>query len=214
MKKHFFILPVFFAVVLLTAMSCDQFPTVNLDDFQTIPLLENLNFDQVRPAVAYDYWELRFAFGGEDTFSVIGNSGVTNLTQIPNHIMQAFAGTRSTSGFDVECLPGYCFKYIASIRGSQIDLWNTAEDLVAFLGLIDSSADAILLATADGYSWEGIIEGGAMRKIPDGYQFIAQRLVDDCDPVQTDRFLFNISATGSITILGSEIWTKLDGACI
>lgn len=214
MKKRVWSLATLLAVVMLSANMCTTFPVVDLSAFQTIPLLENLDFSGVRPGASYDYWELRFAMGGEDTYQVVGTGGRTNLTQIPTQIVRSFQSMRSTSGFDVECLPGYCFKYIASLMGNQAEIWNTAEDLVQFLGEIDSYEDAILVAAADGYNWEGIIEGGAIRRVPEGYQLIAQRLVNDCDPVQTNRFLFNVTRSGSISILGSEIWTKMDGACI
>ena len=116
----------------------------------------------------------------------------------------------------MECLPSYCFKYIASISGDQIETWQTVDELKTFLGSIDSPEKAILLAAANEYSWNNQAgkETGAIRAVADGYELIVTKLVETCDPVQTDRYLLHISSSGEITIKHSEIWRQHFGMCI
>ena len=90
------------------------FSTLSLDEFTNLPQLAELNYDNIKPAQNVDYWELRFAFPGE-TAEVVGARG--SKDGIDPDLLLQFDVLTVEEGFDVECLPSYCFKYIASISG-------------------------------------------------------------------------------------------------
>ncbi len=189
------------------------FAALPLDTFTALPTLENIDYSQINPAQTTQYWELRFAFPGE-TSEVIGSGG--SREGIDAALLAEFDILTAESGFDVQCMPAYCFKYVVSIRDNQIQTWQTVEELKVFLGPIDRVEEAILFVAAHEYGWsnEAGKETGSFRMIADGYEFIVLQLVDDCDPVQTDRFFLNMTTSGTLTIQHSSIWTQYMGMCI
>ncbi len=72
----------------------------------------------------------------------------------------------------------------------------------------------MLLAAAEGFDWSGEVETGAIRPVEGGYEMVALRLVETCDPIRTDRFLLAVQAGGAIEELGSEVWEEEPGVCI
>jgi hypothetical protein len=199
----------------LALAGCGDGLSVSLAEFDAIPRLADLSFGQVRPAAAQDYWELRLSFPGDATHEVIGFGGSLGKDELYPDVLAAFEAAHPESGFAVGCLPAGCYQYVVSAAGSAVATWATVERLVEFLAPIDSREDAILMANAHGYTWPGgDVETGGVRDLADGYDLLLLKLVRDCQPVQTDRFLLRVPRSGDVRVLGSEVWQKDEDACI
>jgi hypothetical protein len=195
---------------------CDSSIEVDPRDYDKIPALEQLDYSQVDPAEALRYWEYRFGFGGpESDHTVIGSGGATIKDSIDASLIASFDSARAETGFGVFCLPGYCYKYIVAIRGNHFALWATENELLNFLGEIDSREEAIMLIDANGYHWSTIdIQDGAIRDIDDGYELVVLKTVEFCAPIVTKRYLLRVSSTGVITVVEEEERYRNEGACV
>ncbi len=100
------------------------------------------------------------------------------------------------------------------MRGGTIETWNTAQQVRSFFGPIDTREEAIILALAEGYSWGSEKERAAVRESGAGWELIVIRMIQFCDPVQTDRYLLRVLPDGTLTELKSEIWRRTEGVCI
>ena len=201
-------------IIALSAASCSKFPGLVLDEFDQIPRLEELNYDEVTTSRSFDYWELRLG-GFEENFEVIASGGSIERDAVDPNLLAEFDATTTEDGFSIGCLPAYCFKYIASIDGTEIELWDSIEELVEFLSPIETAEEAILVALAHDYHWHPEDKkAGAIREQADHFEMIALKLVKFCVPVQTDRFLLTVDRAGELEIVASEVWEQDDLVCI
>lgn len=205
------------SILLLTAgltLSCGSL--VDLEEYDTIPELDSLDFAAVSPARSYEYWELRLAYGGPPDPGVldhvIGRSG--SRLELDPELVAALDTLHVEHGVGNRCLPVLCFFYIASVRESTIETWTSIADWIAFFGPIDRPEEAALLAAAHDYYWTGRKETGAIKAVADGYELVVLKTVAFCDPIQVDRFVLHVSSSGTITEKDSETWSKDEGECI
>lgn len=204
--------------VSLLIIGCDDSPSglgiSSLDDFSLLPPFEVLDYASITPAGDHDYWELRSSFEGQG-YEVLGSGGSKSKAELDPDVLEAFETAHSEAGFDVDCLPGFCYKYVASVKGAAVELWANPERLAAFLAPLDSEEEAILFTKAHGYYWVGgDVETGAIRAVSDGYELVVLKLVESCDPVRIDRFRLYVSEAGSLSVKASEVWDEDFGACI
>jgi hypothetical protein len=202
--------------LLVTALILGCGSLVDLEEYDTIPVLGELDLGAVSPAVSYDYWELRRAFGGppdpETPDRVIGASG--SRSELDPEVVAVLDTLHVSSGVGNRCLPAFCFFYVASVRESTIETWTSIGGWIVFFGSIDRPEEAALLAAAHDYYWTGRKETGAIKADDDGYELVVLKLVGFCDPVQVDRFVLHVSGSGVVTVKDSETWSKEDGVCI
>lgn len=195
------------------ALGCDSSLDVDPQEYEPIPDIADLELHNVQPQVAYDYWELRFAMEGSP-HDVVGSAGSKSKSELDPEVVAKFDSTHVELGFSASCLPAYCYKYIASVRGATIETWASTEELRSFLGTIDAPEEAILLAEAEGYYWiEDRLEAGAIKQVDDGYDLVVLKLVAYCAPIQVDRYLLHIDRAGRMTQKDSELWSE-SNACI
>jgi len=201
--------------LLLTAPGCGSTTGLDVDlaQFDQIPGLGDLNYDMVKPAQEYDYWEYRFYFQGA-VDEVIGSSGSKRKDELDPNIVAVFDTTRPDLAVGLECPPGNCYYYFASITGETVQTWRGPAEFRSFLGAIDGEEDAILLARADNYRWGSGKETAAIRPVSDGYELVTLKTVSFCDPVQTNRYLLLISSSGILTERDSEVWAREEDVCI
>ncbi|SHF88640.1 hypothetical protein SAMN05444483_103103 [Salegentibacter echinorum] len=119
-------------------------------------------------------------------------------------------------GFVISCLPAGCYTFIRHQTAGVNELVTTDEELLEFLGSIDSKADALLLALANDYYWtENDIENGAIKETCDGaYELIASKIVSSCVPLQISRFHLRITTSGEIIILDEQVIEYEENLCI
>lgn len=190
---------------------------IQLEDYTQIPELEDLDFDEVTPALETAYWELRFGFF-DDPPTVLGSSGTLCADAGDAGACEAsFEALTSDTGFGVGCMPGYCFYYLAVNQGDSSFIVTDAAGLVDFFGGIDTPTEAILLARGHGYGWYTTeVEAGGYRKDEgDGsWRLLVTELVRGCDPVITDRVDLSIGTDGTVTRLRNHALSVLCRACI
>ncbi len=185
---------------------------VDGEDFQQLPALDELDFNQVEPAEAYTYWEFRQDFGHRD-FEVIATGGSEERMDLPPEVVAAldalpFVG----SGFHNYCLPGLCGHYFTSVRDSEVRAWSFRDEVVEFLGPVDNAVEAALVVGAHGYYWRTPDTG--IRIVGDGYEALAFKMVRFCDPIRVDRYRLTVTREGLVTVVGSEVYSEKGGVCI
>jgi hypothetical protein len=186
---------------------------VDLSAFNQIPSLEDLDYGSVVPGVDYDYWEYRLAYGNFE-FQVFGSAGLHSREDLDADLLAVFDTVFPAFGFGNACLPGDCYYYVASVRGGTIETWAGPDGFRAFVEIIDSEADAILLARAHDYYWGSEKKTAAVRTVAGGYELVVLKTVEFCDPVQVNLYLLNISRDGTLAERQSAVWTRESGVCI
>ena len=202
-------------VAILPVVGCGIVGTgefVDFEDFDEIPTIGMLDYSSVHPARAYDLWELRESFEGVAA-EIIGTGGAVGRGGLDPDLLREFDCVDVGSGFGNYCLPGNCFRFIASLRERTVDVWQNAEDVRSFIGSIDTQEDAVLLVLAHGYIWGTEKDGAAIRTVGARYELVVLRMVSFCTPVQTDRYLLQVTQDGQVIELKSEVWERQDG-CI
>ena len=199
-------------VLLASCGGLDSFGP-DLDDFEPMPRLEDLDFSRVTPTGNPQYWELRFSFGpGSGVDRIVGAGGTRSRAELGPAINAALDSIRIREGWARGCLPGACFKFIAAVD-TQVRVYNTQEALRAFLGAIETKEEAALLIDAHGFRWdEGQVTG--VRKVGSAFEFVVLQLVKFCAPVQTDRVHVRVSADGTLRELDREVYQSNKNACI
>jgi hypothetical protein len=193
---------------------------VDLATFTPLVELEALDVaDDVMLAEATTYWELRRASTSGDIYEVVLNAGDKCAEADDVSLCsQEFDDLSATSGFGPSCLPGDCVQYIAVNRGNTNQLLTSPEELVAFLGNIDTPTEAALVAYSHRYGWDITSEprgaAGGVRATADGYELLVTELTQDCDPVVTDRVQLTVSTAGEATVVRRQVYSALCGACI
>jgi hypothetical protein len=202
--------------LMLTLTACETITGLNLDMelYDALPQVEELDFSTVQPAQPFPYWELRFSLGeehGEDT--ILGSGGWLGRENLPPEARATLEATRLPTGFAGGCLPSWCFKFIAAVNAAgEVITIATVEELSAFLGPVGSLAEAVLLLDAHGYFWSDEDQG--IRERADGWEAVVLELVSACAPVRYDRVIVSVSPEGTVTAGRREIWQSLEGACI
>ncbi len=193
-----------FMIIALT-LSCEENEAidVNLTSFEQIT--ERFPFDNLQPAEGSEYWELNHHM--DDKTETIASMGTLCAgSENPDECADAFQLITSGYGFGEGCLPGTCFFYVKLQQAGEILLLKNKSEVRNFLGEINSKSDAILLAVAEGYGFSTEKkEAGAIReKGSSAYQLLVTKLVKSCSPIQTNRYLLEISRDGTLIIKQEE----------
>lgn len=191
----------------------DDSINVNLDEFEPIP--EPYPYNNLTTENEVDYLELIYAqdFESETVVFSLGSKcqNSTNPIECNN---QFDALVNDVGGFDTGCLPAYCFHYIKYQTANEVGIISNTNALRTFLGNIDSKSDAILLAVSENYNFSTEnIETGAIKETANGYQLLMTKMVKFCSPIQTNRFLLEITTDGTIIVLDEEEHSSSNG-CI
>lgn len=201
-------------------MAEELWDDVELTAFTPLVELEALDVvDDVMLAEAATYWELRRTSPGGTIYSVELSAGDKCADAADADVCrQEFDDLTADTGFGPSCLPGACYQYIAVNRGDTHQVITTQEELVTFLGNIDTPTEAALIAYAHSYGWDASSEpagaAGGVRAVADGYELLVTELTQDCDPIVTDRVQLTVSAAGEATVARRQIYSVLCGACI
>jgi hypothetical protein len=190
---------------------------IDLAQFTALTALEELGTEGTFTlAESATYWELRRGAPGSDEFQVILSVGdKCSEAQDADVCRSEFDDMTAQSGFGPSCPPGQCFNYIAVNREDTSSLVITREELVTFLGTIDSSAEAALVVYSHGFNWDvGEPAAGSVRTSEEGFEVLATELVQDCLPIVTDRVQLQVSPAGELTVTRRQVYAASCNACI
>jgi hypothetical protein len=192
--------------------ACSSVTAVDVDEREAIPRVAELDFASVQPAEPWDYWELRWAMDTRAD-SIVGSGGPVARDQIPPEILAELEGLIPATGFGPGCLPGHCFKFLAAVSGTAVEVRASAQGLREFLGGVGSLVEAALLVDAHGFHWdEG--EHTGWRAAPEGWELVVFQTVSFCAPVQTDRVRVAVDGEGHLRERAREVWRRLECACV
>lgn len=96
-------------------------------------------------------------------------------------------------------------------RGDEV---FTYTDGAAFLGPVNTPAEAALVVWLEGYDLGcDDVNRAAVREVEGGFEVVATRMTRDCDPIIVKRFVFFVSVDGEVTELNSEVIER-SSACV
>ena len=203
-----------FLSIVVLGCSKDDSIHVDLSKFDTIT--ERFPYTDLNPEVTFNYYELLYSIEGNADEELITSEGTlcANASDA-DACAESFNAIETMFGFAGGCLPSYCFLYIKLQEEGTNAILNTPEQLLTFLGTIDSASEAILWANVNGYSHSSSSkETGAIRKVDDHFELLVSELVSGCLPYQTDQVHLRIDSDGKITELGRAVYSYAKNSCI
>lgn len=170
------------------------------------PISENSVCESLKPVTDFDYYEIRNYFCFDTSkYEIIYSKG--NKPEFDN-VFQKNNGVIYTRA-DV-CM----FNNIFTVKSNEHKFWTTYNEIINFLGPIDSESDALFIAHLRGYYFKYDDDNYGIKKNGETYLIYAFQLVSACLPVETDRFLLEINKSGDIHILKREVVSREENACI
>lgn len=198
----------------LAALSgCSGF--VDVETWDQLPELSDLDVAQVTPAEPAIVWELRLGFS-EDRYDLVTGVGLDAKDTLAPDVRLAFDSVSVLPpGAFTACPPGLCFYYIASLDDDGPHVWSSTAEVVAFLAPVDAPAEAAIVARLSGYHWSVHDKAqGAMRSTAEGFELVVLQIVSFCDPVQVNRFHILVTTAGEVHELAEDVVSKESGVCI
>jgi hypothetical protein len=199
-------------LLLLLLVSCTH-KKINIapNEYQSLPAID---YEDVIPFQQFDCWKLICSEFTDPEYFILNippylDSTIysSNNQTIDDYKTDYHPGW----GFQIGCLPGFCFRFIKTFKDNSINYWTTFDSLRIFLGTIDNISEAQFLAYGFGYY---SYEESVFKPAKDGYILIMLRYVSFGMPVQIDRFILKIFKNGEIKILERDIYYKNDYAII
>lgn len=203
-----------FALIMLVSCSTDD--SITTDGFE--PISDRYPFDDLQPDVATDYWEVNFvSVNGRDDFNeeIIVRNGVLCLDAEDDLCQDEFENLKPEFGFAPGCLPASCFLYLKYQAGDQNHLVATKDELLQFLGAINTKEEALLWTRANDYYFRvNDINRGAIKTTKTGFELIVLRTVSYCIPVQTNRYHLLLKPNGDIEVINEEVFSVDENSCV
>lgn len=108
-----------------------------------------------------------------------------------------------------------CYDFLVAVRDGQTEVINDIAEFRDLVGDIDKLGEAIFVLNSQSYHvGVGNIETGAYRKVNDGHEFIATKIISDCLPIIIHRYHLKVTHKGEIKILGEEESYRSENSCI
>ena len=189
--------------------------SLDLNEFEKLEAVENLNFDSVTASESVTYWEIREdGLHPEDEAKVLSASGqLCNNASDEEACKEEFDGLRPGTGFGWHAHPVDLYFYLAVNEGTENSSVVDHAGVGQFLGEIESKEEAALLALSHDYFWFNGKESGAVREVDDGFELIVLKTISLCMPIQSNRVLLKIHQDGTQTVVHEEVFRKLEGYC-
>ena len=192
------------------------FPGLDLATFQSFPPIEQADLADIHPGTAVTYWEERYCFQDHEC-TVLRSSG-TKCGQAtdPDACRAAFDALSADHGFAKDCQGSAddCYSYLAVNRGDETFVVADEGALASFLAPIDTLAEVAYVGYASAYSWGSPDAPSGVREVADGWEFLAERLHNPCNPVTIDGYLLHVGFDGQLTTLCQQLLKASCGACL
>jgi len=211
-KKIYFLLAI---PLFLLGCAKDYSPPSAISSEGFVPITEADFFSTIAPFQTFDYYEFRTKiYGPNITYETLYANGTECANASDTALCFATMDTLiPTTGIDFDWLL-VNYNYVIAQKADDITLYTTRNELISFLGSIDTKSDALLLTQAKGYSYHfNNVQNGGIKIENNTIYVIALKIVDWCDPIETDRVLLKIDPDGTITTLQQEFESTSDG-CI
>ena len=197
-------------------LSCNS-DDISSDGFD--PITESMLYGSISPEAAANYFEIRLGFcPGNEDYSILHAAGTACEQVSDPEICQANLEQQGPDGFgyNLGCLPGCCTTYIITENQGEFTSYDSREELLVFLGQIDSRSDALLWVQSDQFFFPyNDVDAAGIRDMPDGsYRIIALQTVAFCAPIITEQVLLEVSPDGSIRELERREYSRLENACV
>ena len=210
--KFQYLLPLVCAILISCSSNDEDFKT-DESGFNSVP--ENYTYAEINPSINSDYIEfIRKMIEEEYILGTTGDLCSGENTE-NSSCVEDFANITSDRGFYYGCLPGSCFYYIKAQSDSENFIVDNREELLQFLGDIDTRSEALLIAFTNGYYFPvDNLETGAFKEVNDGFELIGLSVVSDCVPLQTNRYRLKVKKNGELIILQEEVFSVDENSCI
>ena len=181
-----------------------------------LSFVEDLGEAHIQPDTTPDFWEIRIA--GDNGYQTIGMGGSKAFSELPAATAEAVQSLELMEGAPIFCGDGprfACYVYIISVTGDAIEVVSNADELVHFLGTIDTPSEAALVAMADNYYFSD----GWIRQDSARYTVLATAIEKgqpwECTPgsvkLTTYQVLLEIGELGRIDVVARK---HLEDRCV
>ena len=194
---------------------------LDLSDYAA-PACENkrLAVSGLSPTEPVDFVQLRAAYpsapGGSPQFSVVSSSGTACATATRKDACeQALAALAPATGFNPAMYEVSQSYYLATTRGDEVAARASLEALQGFLGPINTTQEAVLLAFARGYdvSCTQLGRGGVKANANGTFNVIATQGFACGEGTKVERFVLEVSSEGETKQLSSEVLERGTAGC-
>ncbi|WP_437663413.1 ferritin-like domain-containing protein [Sorangium sp. So ce1182] len=161
----------------------------------------------LRPVAGADYLELRGArrdYGHTTRRLETSGTACARATD-PAACAAKIAASHPDDGFGLGDYPWNYGRHVLIVNaGDDVNVLRSKEEVKAWLGRVDSPAEAVLVAGLEGYRVPcGGSEPGGVRPAGEGYEVLATRY-REC-PIERGRYVLRVDADGSVSQIAAEI---------
>lgn len=203
-------------LVLIFLVSCSTDDSITTDGFE--PISEQYPFEDLEPEVETDYWELKYAVvHGQDDVDeeIIVRNGALCHSAEDDLCQEEFRNLKPEFGFAAGCLPASCFYYLKYQADDENHLVTTKDELLQFLGTINTQEEALLWTRANAYYFRvNDIDGGAIKTAETGFELIVLKTVSYCTPIQTNIYHLKVQVNGEIKVLNEKVFSVDENSCV
>ncbi|WP_437644178.1 ferritin-like domain-containing protein [Sorangium sp. So ce362] len=172
----------------------------------------------VEPGAPADYIELRMSTGPggptTSTLEFVGEkcSGAADRPACEEKI----AAATSSKGFHLGDCVDFCPDHVLIVNtGDEVTVLDTRDGVMAWLGPVNTPADAVLAASLADYTVRcSKPDEGGVRPAGDAYEVLATRYTEICDPIERTLYVLAVDAGGDVQELESEVIESESGACV
>lgn len=212
MKKVLLIFPLIFL------FTCSTDDSITTDGFEQIS--EQYPFEDLDPEVETNYWELNYTIVlDRDNFDeeIIVRDGVLCPSAEENLCQDEFRNLKPEFGFAPGCLPSTCFYYLKYQADDQNHLVASKDELLQFLGTINTKEEALLWVSANNYYFrtnDNDVDTGGIKVVKPNFELIVLKTVSHCIPIQTNRYHLKVKPNGEIEVLKEKVFYVDENACV
>jgi len=202
--------------VIFFLISCSTDDAITTNGFEEIT--ERYPFNDLDPIVATDYWELNYvSVNGRDDNDekIIAQKGILCENAEKPLCEEKFKELNPDFGFAPGCLPGLCYFYLKYQADTQNHLVASKDQLLEFLGPINTKEEALLWTRANDYHFQvDNIDAGAIKATDSNFELIVLKTVSYCTPVQSNRYHLKVKPNGDIEVLKEEVFSVDENSCV
>jgi hypothetical protein len=179
-----------------------------------IPAFDQIDFSQVKPGRATEYWEWRTVDGSAPVRTLV-TGGTLKAADLSVETRVAMdARTPGAASGKIKCSHDACHQFVIALQNGAIRVFASPEALAGFLGQIDHLSEALLLLYARGYYGETANQHTGIRSNWLGWEMVAYDLVSGWCPRRVDRVRLEVWRSGRVTEDEREVWFTNTGCTV